>query len=81
MWHGPDAAPTDRVDGGRDRDDGTVAPNVFAQTAVDTVTASVTGMVVEGKGEPSIPFPHCRMVPTLRGMESNRITACVRALI
>ena len=46
MWHGPDAAPTDRVDGGRDRDDGTVATNVFSETAVDTVTASVTGMVV-----------------------------------
>ena len=81
MWNGLDAAPTGRVGGGLDRDDGCIAVNVFAETAVDHVTASVTEMAVDDKGEPSIPFPHCRMTPTPRGLESNRITACIRSLI
>jgi hypothetical protein len=55
--------------------------NVLAETAVDHVTASVTEMAVDDKGEPSIPFPHCRMTPTPRGLEYNHITACIRPLI
>ena len=81
MWNELDAVPTDRVGGRLDRDDGFIAVNVFAETAVDHVTASVTEMAVDDKGEPSIPFPHCRMTPTPRGLEYNRITACIRPLI